>query len=183
MKTVDAASKAEVDMIHAVLHNKYPPLYADIWKVGCNLSLRISDLLALQYEQLNLEERRLTLTETKTGKAKTIRLNAPAIDIITRRRREQPNDVYLFQVHCNRAKDKPIGRISVSRVFKEAGDLLGLTINTHSMRKSRGMALYNDGVPIEKIAKVLNHSNTSSTLRYVGITAEAVLNTYDDYPL
>ena len=85
MKTVNAASKPEVDMIHAVLHKKYPPLYGDIWKVGCNLSLRISDLLSLQYEQLNLEERRLTLTETKTGKAKTIRLNAPAIDIITRR--------------------------------------------------------------------------------------------------
>jgi integrase len=71
----------------------------------------------------------------------------------------------------------------VSRVFKEAGDILGLTINTHSMRKSRGMAMYSDGVPIEKIAKVLNHSNTSSTLRYLGITQEQVLQTFDDYEL
>lgn len=28
------------------------------------------------------------------------------------------------------------------------------------MRKSRGMSMYKDGVPVEKIAKVLNHSNT-----------------------
>jgi site-specific recombinase XerD len=48
------------------------------------------------------------------------------------------------------------------------------------MRKSRGMAMFNDGVPIEKIAHVLNHSNTSSTLRYLGITREAVLQTYDE---
>jgi site-specific recombinase XerD len=73
--------------------------------------------------------------------------------------------------------------VSVSRAFKEAGDILGLTINTHSMRKSRGMAMFNDGVSIEKIAQVLNHSNTTSTMRYLGITQAAIMKTYDDYEL
>ncbi len=183
MNTVDAANKAEVAMIHAALHNKYGALYGDIWKIGVNLSLRIGDLLQLTYADLNLPERTLTLTEAKTGKQKSIRLNAPAIAIISRRRLEHPGDRWLFQVNSNRAKNKAIGRASVSRVFKEAGELLGLTINTHSMRKSRGMAMYQDGVPIEKIARVLNHSNTTSTLRYLGITQKEVLQTYDDYEL
>lgn len=183
MNTVEAVSKAEVAMIHAALNNKYGPLYADIWKVGVNLSLRIGDLLTLQYQDLNLQERTLTLTEAKTGKHKHIRLNAPALAVIARRQQEHPSDRWLFQVHCNLAKNKPIGRASVSRVFKVAGELLGLTINTHSMRKSRGMAMYQDGVPVEKIAKVLNHSNTTSTLRYLGITHKEVLQTYDDYEL
>lgn len=183
MNTVNAASKAEIDLIHALLLKKYGQLYADIWKVGVNVSLRISDLLKLKYADLNLEERSLHLIEQKTGKAKVIRLNSAAMAVIERRRREHPQHVWLFQVECNRARNKPISRISVSRIFKEAGDMLGLTINTHSMRKSRGMALYNDGVPVEKIAKVLNHSNTTSTLRYLGITHEDVLKTYDDYQL
>jgi site-specific recombinase XerD len=55
--------------------------------------------------------------------------------------------------------------------------------HTQSMRKSRGMDMYKDGVTVEKIAKVLNHSNTTSTLRYLGITQEDVLKTYDDYEL
>ena len=38
------------------------------------------------------------------------------------------------------------------------------------MRKTRGMGMFNDGVSIEKIAQVLNHSNTSSTMFYLGIT-------------
>ena len=76
-----------------------------------------------------------------------------------------------------------MSRVSVSRVFKEAGERLGLNINTHSMRKLRGMAMYTDGVPVEKIARVLNHSNTSSKLRYLGITREEVLRTYDEYEL
>jgi hypothetical protein len=45
------------------------------------------------------------------------------------------------------------------------------------------MAMYQDGVPVEKIAKVLNHSNTTSTLRYLGITKKEVLKTYDEYEL
>lgn len=183
MNTVNAASKAEIDLIHALLEKKFGQLYADVWKVGVNLSLRISDLLILEYQQLNLSDRSLQLTEQKTGKQKLIRLNSAAIAVIERRRKENPADKWLFQVHSNRAKDKPISRVSVSRVFKEAGDMLKLTINTHSMRKSRGMAMYKDGVPVEKIAKVLNHSNTTSTLRYLGITKEEVLKTYDDYEL
>lgn len=148
-----------------------------------NLSLRIGDLLKLKYADFNLTERTLQLTEEKTSKPKLIRLNNTVITIIDARRKRYPTDVWLFQVHSNRASNQSISRISVSRTFKECGDMLGLNINTHSMRKSRGMALYKDGVPIEKIAKVLNHSNTSTTMAYLGITKEEVLQTYDDYEL
>ena len=96
MNAVDAANKAEIAMMHAVLVNKFGQLYADIWKVGVNLSLRISDLLTLKYTDLNLEERLLKLTEAKTGKLKNIRLNSAAILAIVRRQQENPTDTWLF---------------------------------------------------------------------------------------
>ena len=43
------------------------------------------------------------------------------------------------------------------------------------------MAMNKDGVPIDKIAKLFNHSNTTSTHRYLKITQEKVLKTYDNY--
>jgi len=49
MNVVSAANKNEIAVIYSNLAKKFPPLYADIWKIGCNLSLRISDLLALEY--------------------------------------------------------------------------------------------------------------------------------------
>ena len=183
MNVVDAATKEQIDLIHSLLDAKFGGLYADVWKIGVNLSLRIGDLLKLKYSDFNLDDRILKLTESKTVKKKEIRLNQTVIDIIVRRKREQPNHVWLFEVECNRAKNKAISRISVSRAFKECGDMLNLNINTHSMRKSRGMAMYKDNVPVEKIARVLNHSNISSTLRYLGISREDVLQTYDDYQL
>jgi hypothetical protein len=51
------------------------------------------------------------------------------------------------------------------------------------MFKFHGMAMFNDGISIEKIAQVLNHSNTTSTMRYLGITQAAIMKTYDDYEL
>ena len=183
MNVVNAVDKEQIALIHSLLNSRFGQIYGDVWKIGVNLSLRIGDLLKLKYSDFNLHDRNLNLVESKTTKKKEIRLNQTVIDIIVRRKKEQPNDVWLFEVHSNRAKDKAISRISVSRAFKEAGDMLNLSINTHSMRKSRGLAMFTDGVSIEKISMVLNHSSTSTTLRYIGITEEDVLQTYDDYQL
>lgn len=183
MNVVSAANKNEIAVIHSNLSKKYPPLYADIWKIGCNLSLRISDLLSLEYSQIDYDKREIQLTEQKTGKTKQLRINDSAILVIQKRRAEFPDDRFLFQVRSNRSSGKPISRISVSRVFKQVGQMVGLDINTHSMRKSRGKAMFDDGVPVAVIAKVLNHSSESATLRYLGITEEQVLKTYDDYEL
>ena len=183
MKTVDAISKNEVALVLTMLQKRYPPIYADIWKIGVNLSLRISDLLMIKFSDLNLANRELKLTEQETGKSKEIRLNNSALEVIAARQKQYPDDVFLFQVHSNRAKDKPISRAAVSKVFKEVGESLRLTINTHSMRKSRGKAMFDDGVPVAMISKVLNHSSEAATLRYLGITQERVLQTYDDFEL
>lgn len=183
MNFVEAANKNEVIAILTYLQKNYPPIYADIWKIGVNLSLRISDLLAIKFSDLDIDKRELRLIEKKTEKPKTVRLNNPALDVINARKKLYPNDVFLFQVHSNRAKDKPISRISVSRVLKAAGEKVKLQINTHSMRKSRGKAMFDAGVPVAKISKVLNHSSEAVTLRYLGITQEQILQTYDDFEL
>lgn len=183
MNLVNAIGKNEIAVIHSLLEKNNGRIYADVWKFGVNAGLRISDLLKLKFSDCDLNNRIVRLVEDKTGKTKELRLNDAAIEIINRRHQENPADVWLFQVHSRRANDKPISRETVSRAFKEAGDRLGLNVGTHSMRKSRGKAMHDDGVPIEKIAKVLNHSSTTSTLRYLGIEREDVLKTYDDYQL
>jgi integrase len=185
MNIVNAASKDEIDLIYSQLKRSYSnEIYADIWKIGLNLSLRISDLLSLKFDDFNIPQKLLYIKESKTGKSKEIRLNSTAIEIINSRRSKYPNDIYLFQVNSNRAKNKPISRISVSRVFKECADLLKIpNINTHSLRKSRGKAMFDAGKPIEMIAKVLNHSSPATTMTYLGITKDQVMQTYDDFEL
>jgi integrase len=186
MKEVEAIkSKEEIVIIERLLRTHHGDLYGDVWRIGVNLSLRISDLLAIRYADLDLNNYLYAAKESKTGKARLIRLNNTALALIQDRRKKHPSDTFLFQVHSNRTAGtvKPVSRISVARVFKDVGDRLGINLGTHSMRKSRGWAMFSDGVPIEKISKVLNHSAPAVTMAYLGITKKEILDTYLAYEL
>ena len=118
MNVVDAVNKEQIALVYTILNKEFGEIYGDIWKVGLNISLRISDLLNLRYTDFDLANRELSLRKSKIDKAKSIRLNQTVIDIITKRNKEYPNDVWLFQVHSSRAKDKPISRAAVRRRLK-----------------------------------------------------------------
>lgn len=185
MKEVEAVkTKQDIDRITFVLE-EHGAIYSDIWKFGINTALRISDLLDIKFSDVTGE--RLILTESKTGKSREIALNAGARAVIEQRREANPEHIYLFQSVSNRSKslNSPITRFAVARVFKEVGERksVGVHLGTHSMRKTRGYAMHKAGVPLEEIMRMLNHSSTSETLRYIGITQEDVDARYEEFVL
>jgi integrase len=93
MNVVDAVNKEQIALVYTILNKEFGEIYGDIWKVGLNISLRISDLLNLRYTDFDLANRELSLRKSKIDKAKSIRLNQTVIDIITKRTKEYPNDV------------------------------------------------------------------------------------------
>lgn len=190
MQAVEAVkSKEQISQIETLLATHKGQYYADLWKVGLNLSLRISDLISITYDQLDNvdpDNRVFTLTEAKTGKTRDLVLNQTVLDIVKRRREKNPNDVYIFQSPSPRnRKPKPITRVSVARSFSEVGKMLKpkIALSTHSMRKTRGYFMFKDGVPIERICKILNHSHPAVTMAYIGIERDEVLASYDAYEL
>jgi len=103
-------------------------IYVDIWKVGVNTALRISDLLSLTMEavrELNAEQPALNVIEKKTGKPRKIVVNQTALAVMQRRLNEHSKHVWLFQsdaVNLNRRQPpKPLNCRSVSRVFEQVG--------------------------------------------------------------
>ena len=189
MNDVEAVKdKATIATIERLLTKHYGEVYADLWKVGLNMALRISDLLAVRYDLLDLQRAEYVCREGKTGKVRTIKLNRPALEVINRRRANYPADVFLFQVHSTRTKSmapKAIDRTTVARAFKAVGEMNGVEVRlgTHSMRKTRGYMMWSDGVPLEVIAKVLNHSSPAVTMAYIGLTKKTVQDTYETYEL
>ena len=186
MKEVDAVKTIEeVLLVERLLRTHHGDLYGDIWRIGVNLSLRISDLLAIRFADLDLENHLYTLVEGKTGKTRQIRLNPTALSLIENRKAQYPDDVFLFQPHSNRTASlvKSVSRVTVAKMFKIIGDRIGLHISTHSLRKTRGWAMHSSGARIEVIAKVLNHTSTSTTMSYLGISKADILNTYLEYEL
>ena len=113
MEAVDAVkSKEQINQIETLLATHNDQYYADLWKVGLNLSLRISDLISLTYEQLDKvdpDSRVLVITEGKTKKKRELVLNKVVLDIVKRRREQHPADTYLFQSPSPRVPLKTSG--------------------------------------------------------------------------
>jgi len=192
MQEVEAVKTAEQrQQVEAHLAD-HGELYADIWKVGVNTALRISDLLSLTMEDvrtLDAEQPALHLKEQKTGKQRKIVVNQSALVVMQRRLVENPKHAWLFQseaVNRNRREPpKPINRRSVSRVFEQVGQRVApkVALGTHSMRKTRGYAMHKAGRSIESIAKVLNHSSPAVTMRYIGLVQQDIDESYTELEL
>ena len=186
MSEVDAIkSDIDIKMVTRKLQlNHKNDAYVDIWSFGLQVALRISDLLALTIKEV-VGANSITVIEGKTKKPRVITLNEKAKEIVARRANENPDDVYLFQAKGNRVGKtaKAINRTTVAGAFSQVGEELCLNLGTHSMRKTRGYMMFNKGVPLETISKVLNHANTSVTMRYIGLDAETISKTYEEFVL
>ena len=167
-------------------------IYADIWKVGVNTALRISDLLSLTMDAVRMldpAQPALNVIEQKTGKLRKIVVNQTALAVMQRRLVEYPDHAWLFQSDAvnrdRRGPPKPINRRSVSRVFEQVGRRVApkVALGTHSMRKTRGFAMHKAGRSIESIAKVLNHSSPSVAMRYIGLVQQDIDESYTELEL
>lgn len=186
----------EINLFREGLATLSNEIYSDIFSVGVNLSLRISDLLHLRFSEILDEsgkvKEKIYLREGKTQRLvnkapRQIILNKRVRGVIIKRRLTYPDHEYLFQSTSNRAKaaNKPISRQIVEANFSKIGEIyVGKNIGTHSLRKTKGRSLYDAGIRIEEISKVLGHNSSSTTLRYLGIDSMRVdeLNG-DDYCL
>ena len=153
-------------------------------------ALRVSDLLAITWEQIdhafNIGE--LAITETKTGKRKVITLTPVAVKILHSMREERPSDVYLFE-SSYRVRGRPLSRVTawrwmtetesdVIRYRREIGQLGGVNLGTHSLRKTGSRLRQQEGVTLAELQQLLNHSNPSTTVNYLDNREQDLVNTY-----
>ena len=160
-------SKADLVRVEAFITKHYSEVVSDAWRFGLQVSLRVSDLLAIEF--CDIKNDVLTVKAQKTNKSIQIRLNSKALDIV--KRRKAYGHKYLFQSTSNRAKssEKPITRQTLSKALQEASSIINTPINTHSMRKTWGYFQYRNTNNIALVQKALQHSSTAHTLRYIGI--------------
>lgn len=168
--------RRHIAAIKSVLHGRDLLLFT----VGINVGLRISDLLLLKVGDVR-EKDADTLTEGKTKKKRTVTLNDSVKQAVaTLIPADAADDDYLFP---SRKGDKPIGRVQAYRILNAAIVRAGLdnvytSFGAHSLRKTFGYFAYESGIDITLLMRVLNHSSSRETLRYIGIESEEVADVY-----
>lgn len=131
--------------------------------------MRRGELLNLTWDRVDFANAtiRLEAGQTKTGKSRTIPLNADAIKALKRR----AADCQTAWVFCSDRVDGPISEIK--RGFKTACAQAGIENATpHTLRHTTASWLVMSGTPIYDVAKLLGHSSISTTQRYAHLAPD-----------
>ena len=153
--------------------------------IGCFTGLRISDILALRWNQiLNVDE--FTVIEKKTGKQRTLRLN-PQLQKHIQECYEQIKPIGVKAPILVSQKGTIYTVQAINRILKEVKKKYRLKVKNfscHSLRKTFGRQVYNmnsenSELALIKLMELFNHSNVAITKRYLGLRQEEILETYD----
>jgi integrase len=154
--------------------------------VGVNTGLRIGDLLKLKLSDV-MGSDTFKINEGKTGKLRNIKINKDLREILDRvipKYLNTDNDSLLF---LNRFGTKAIDKSYVNVKFKEICKYYKIkvdgNISSHTFRKTLGRRIaevhnYSDQSFL-MLSKLFNHSNTTVTRTYLGITEEEIHDLYD----
>lgn len=153
--------------------------------MGCFTGLRISDILALRWRQI-LNKDEFCITEIKTGKQRTIRLN-PQLQQHIRDCYEHISPIGINTPILISQKGTVFTIQRINIILKEIREKYRLKIKNfscHSLRKTFGRQVYNMNsdnaeLALIKLMELFNHSSVSITKRYLGLRQEEILQTYD----
>ena len=159
-----------------------------IWAFGCNVGLRVSDILALNIEDVK-DKNYIEIIEKKTKKHKGFPLNSKLKRLIKDYLDNDRCKVYAIgdvEPLFVGKKHHRLDRSQVYRFINEACKELGIgeNVGTHTMRKNFGYHVFKQsGNNIALIQKLFQHSSPVVTLRYIGIDKEEIDKTYENFEL
>ena len=139
-------------------------------------ALRVSDIVLLTVGDVRDNKGGfqdvITLKEQKTGKNKTFPLNESikqALKAYFDSRGTVTPKTPLFTGRYGRR----LSRVRVWQILNAAAKKIGLKhIGTHTLRKTFGYHVYKQSGNLALVQKLLNHSRSADTLRYIGIDQE-----------
>ena len=141
------------------------PRIAAALMLEANLGLRISDILRLRLSDIVKDgsRYRLAITEQKTGKQREFTVPLALYQWIR-----------IYSEDNGIRKDEPLFPLTerqIQKHLKLVCDFCGYTgISTHSFRKFFATEIYKaNGYNVALVQKLLQHSSTAVTQRYIGI--------------
>lgn len=127
-------------------------------------ALRVSEAIALRWDQVDLDGGRIHVNRRKNGTPSTHPLGGPEIRALRRLKRDYPATQYVFVTERKGPLTDSAVRKLVARAGREAG--LEFPVHPHMLRHACGFKLANDGQDTRAIQHYLGHKNIQHTVRY-----------------
>ena len=131
---------------------------------------RVSELVALRWDQVDLKAGLLHVARLKNGIASTHPLRGPELRALRELRRQYPDSPYVFVTE----RGGPLTPATFRKLLTRAGERakIAFPIHPHMLRHSTGYKLANDGQDTRAIQQYLGHRNITHTVRYTELSPE-----------
>ncbi len=140
--------------------------------------LRVSELIALRWDQVDLKQGHFHIKRLKRGTPSTHPIRGPEIRALRSLRRKYPNTPYLFVTE----RGGPLTASTVRKLVTRAGEKAGLSfpVHPHMLRHATGFYLANQGHDTRAIQHYLGHKQIAHTTRYTELAADRFNNFWAD---
>ncbi|HSX14534.1 MAG TPA: site-specific tyrosine recombinase/integron integrase [Candidatus Saccharimonadales bacterium] len=151
--------------------------------------LRVSELVSLNRDQINLERREFSV-RGKGQKDRPIFMSSEAADWLQRYLDSRNDDLAPLFIHLSGSKDASGSGMyqrltvrSVQRLVKRYAKLAGITkdVTPHTLRHSFATDLLMNGADIRSVQGLLGHANISTTQIYTHITDPRLKEVHEQF--
>ncbi len=132
--------------------------------------LRVSELIALRWDQVDLKQGLLHVNRLKNGTPSNHPVRGPEIRALRRLQREYADTPYVFVTE----RKGPLTASTVRKILARAGKeaKLPFPVHPHMLRHACGYKLANDGHDTRAIQHYLGHKNITHTVKYTELAAD-----------
>lgn len=140
--------------------------------------LRVSELVSLRWDQVDLKQGLLHVTRRKHGIASVHPLRGPELRALRRLQRDYPDTAYVFVSE----RKAPLTTDAIRKIVGRAGRHadIGFPVHPHMLRHATGYKLANDGQDTRAIQHYLGHRNIQHTTRYTELASDRFKNFWRD---
>ncbi len=133
-------------------------------------ALRVSELVALRWDQIDLSQGLLHVSRAKNGTPSTHPLRGPEIRALRRLQRTYPDTPYVFVTE----RKGPLTTSTVRKIIARAGEQaeISFPVHPHMLRHACGFKLANDGHDTRAIQHYLGHRNIQHTVKYTELAPD-----------
>ena len=155
----------EKDVVDEIIFRTQDPRNRLILELMARACMRVGEVLGIT--PMDIEDRKLIIRGPKSGReTEVVFLPKKVADRLRKYVREngiRPN-----------ARIFPITYAAARIIVKKAGELVGIHLRPHDLRRHAATYASRSGTPLEVVSKVLlRHSNLSTTQRYLGRISDA----------
>jgi type 1 fimbriae regulatory protein FimB/type 1 fimbriae regulatory protein FimE len=174
-RTREYLTEAEIDkLLEAAGKSRNPVRDRLLILLAFRHALRVSELVDVKVEQLDLKAATIHIRRAKNGTPGIHGLQGDELRLIRALLREQPHSSFLFLSE----RKAPLSVDGAQKLVERLGDAAGFKfpIHVHMLRHSAGYALAGRGVDTRTLQAFMGHRSISNTVIYTAVADKRVRN-------